>query len=257
MYQSSREHKSIRLPASQSRQANSTSASCGFNPASRNASCLIEENNRHESTSPHSVSHRSLCILSLCASRFSDKAAQGYRQIHCPSLTEHFVKPQGIPDRGACLGVVEVGVYRDLPLERGAGQHGPGLENPRSRRSRPRPARSCGVVPLPFLGLPDVPWVQFASERTACTSGTRTALLCPALNALTHDPATARSPDRDLGAEAFTRDELKCPAQGELFRILGRCPSLNQDASALFSDHEMPDAAVSCLTNSLLDLFNE
>src|SRR5271157_2024643 len=128
MYKSSREHESINLPASQSRQANSTSASCGFNPASRNASCLIEENNRHESTSPHSVSHWSLCILSLCASRFSDKAAQGYRRIHRPSLAEHFGKPQGIPDRGACLGVVEVGVYRDLPLERGAGQHGPGLE---------------------------------------------------------------------------------------------------------------------------------
>ena len=99
--------------------------------------------------------------------------------------------------------------------------------------------------------------MQFASERTTCTSDTRAALLCPALNALTYDPATARSPDRDLGAEAFTRDELECPAQGELFRVLGRCPSLNQDASALFPDHEMPDAAVSCLSNSLLDLFDK
>ena len=102
--------------------------------------------------------------------------------------------------------------------------------------------------------------MQFASERTACTSGTRTALPCPALNELnelTQDPATARSPDRDLGAEAITRDELECPAQGKLFRVLGRCLSLNQDAPALFSDHEMPDAAVSCLTNSLLDLFDE
>jgi hypothetical protein len=99
--------------------------------------------------------------------------------------------------------------------------------------------------------------VQFASERTACTSGTHTALPCPALNDLTHDPATARSRDRDLGAEAIARDELECPAQGKLFRVLGRCLSLNQDASALFSDHEMPDAAVSCLTNSLLDLFDE
>jgi hypothetical protein len=71
------------------------------------------------------------------------------------------------------------------------------------------------------------------------------ALLCPALNALTQDSATTPSPDRDLGAETFTRDELKCPAQGELFRVLGRCLSLNQDPSAFFSDHEMPDAAVS------------
>ena len=99
--------------------------------------------------------------------------------------------------------------------------------------------------------------MQFASERTACTSGTRTALPCPALNELSHDPATARSPDRDLGAEAITRNELECPAQGKLFRVLGRCLSLNQDAPALFSDHEMPDATVSCLTNSLLDLFDE
>ena len=87
--------------------------------------------------------------------------------------------------------------------------------------------------------------MQFASERTVCTSGTRTALNCPTLNALTHEPATALSPDRDLGAETFTRDELECPAQGELFRVLGRCLPLNQDPSAFFSDHEMPDAAVS------------
>src|SRR5271157_2354402 len=127
----------------------------------------------------------------------------------------------------------------------------------RSRRSRPRPARSCGDVPLPFLGLPDVPWVQYASERTACTSGTRAALLFPALNALTQDSATAPSPDRDLGAETFTRDELEGPAQGELFRVLGRCLSLNQNASAFFPDHEMPDAAVSCLSNSLLDLLDK
>ena len=99
--------------------------------------------------------------------------------------------------------------------------------------------------------------MQYTSERTACTSGTRAALLFPALNALTHDPATARSPDRDLGAETFTRDELECPAQGKLFRVLGRCLSLNQDAAAFFPDHEMPDAAVRCLTNSLLDLFDE
>src|SRR5208337_3227050 len=65
------------------------------------------------------------------------------------------------------------------------------------------------------------------------------------------------SPDRDLGAETFTRDELECPAQGELFRVLGRCLSLNQNASAFFSDHEMPDAAVSCLSNSLLDLLDK
>jgi len=99
--------------------------------------------------------------------------------------------------------------------------------------------------------------VQSASERTACTSDTRTALLCPALNELTHDPATARSPDRDLGAEAIARDKLECSAQGELFGVLRRCLSLNQDAPALFPDHEMPDAAVSCLSNSLLDLFDE
>src|SRR5208282_3368311 len=29
-----------------------------------------------------------------------------------PSLAQHFGKPQGIPDSGACLGVVEVGVDR-------------------------------------------------------------------------------------------------------------------------------------------------
>jgi len=69
-------------------------------------------------------------------------------------------------------------------------------------------------------------------------------LPCPALNALTHDPTTPL-PDRDLGAETFTRDELECPTQGELFHVLGRCLSLNQDPSAFFSDHEMPDAAVS------------
>jgi len=80
-----------------------------------------------------------------------------------------------------------------------------------------------------------------------------------ALNEFTHDPATARSPDRDLGAEAIARDKLECSAQGELFGVLRRCLSLNQnqDAPALFFDHEMPNAAVSCLTNSLLDLFDE
>ena len=99
--------------------------------------------------------------------------------------------------------------------------------------------------------------MQYASERTGCTSGTRAALLSPALNALTQDSATAPSPDRDLGAETFTRDELEGPAQGELFRVLGRCLSLNQNASAFFPDHEMPDAAVSCLSNSLLDLLDK
>jgi len=65
------------------------------------------------------------------------------------------------------------------------------------------------------------------------------------------------SPNRDLGAETFTRDELECTDQGELFRVLGRCLTLNQDASAFFSDHEMSDTAVSCLSNSLLDLLDE
>jgi len=78
-----------------------------------------------------------------------------------------------------------------------------------------------------------------------------------ALNEFTHDPATARSPDRDLGAEAIARDKVECSAQGELFGVLRRCLSLNQDAPAFFFDHEMPNAAVSCLTNSLLDLFDE
>jgi hypothetical protein len=99
--------------------------------------------------------------------------------------------------------------------------------------------------------------VQFASEQTACTSGTRSALLSPALNALTQGSATDPSPDRDLGPETFTRDELECPAQGELFRVLGRRLPLNQNASAFFSDHEMPDAAVSFLSNSLLDLLDK
>jgi hypothetical protein len=70
-------------------------------------------------------------------------------------------------------------------------------------------------------------------------------LLSPAISALTQDSATDPLPDGDLGAETFTRDELECPAQGELFRVLRRCLSLNQNVSAFFSDHEMPDATVS------------
>jgi len=67
----------------------------------------------------------------------------------------------------------------------------------------------------------------------------------------------APSPNRDLGAEAFARDKLERPAQGELFRVLGRRLSLNQNASAIFSDDEMPDATMSFLPNSLLDLFDK
>ena len=74
---------------------------------------------------------------------------------------------------------------------------------------------------------------------------------------LTRDLATAQSPDRDVGAETLTRDKLECPTQGELFRVLGRRLTLNQDASTLLFDDEMPDATMSCLTNVLLDLLYE
>src|SRR5208337_3553588 len=52
---------------------------CLMRIQSRLSQRLIWDDNRHGSTSPPSVSQWSLCILSLSASRFSDKAAQGYR----------------------------------------------------------------------------------------------------------------------------------------------------------------------------------
>lgn len=76
-------------------------------------------------------------------------------------------------------------------------------------------------------------------------------------NGVNHVPATAVSPHRDLGAEAFTRHELQCPAQGELFRVLGRCLTPNQDAPTFLFNHEMSDAAMRCLANSLLNLLDE
>jgi len=99
--------------------------------------------------------------------------------------------------------------------------------------------------------------MHFASERTAWASATHTVLLDHTINALTRYSATTPSPDRDLGAEAFARDELECPAQGKLFRVLGRSLSLNQNAPEFFSDHEMPNATMSFLANSLLDLLDE
>ncbi len=75
--------------------------------------------------------------------------------------------------------------------------------------------------------------------------------------AVVQDLATTPSPNRDLGAETFPRDEMECPAQGELFRVLGRCLPLNQNAPAVLSDHEMPDATMSFLANSFLDLLDK
>ena len=65
------------------------------------------------------------------------------------------------------------------------------------------------------------------------------------------------TPNRDLGAELFPRDKLECPAQGELLRVLGRCPSLNQNATAIFLDDQLSDAVMGFLPNSLLDLLDE
>jgi len=65
------------------------------------------------------------------------------------------------------------------------------------------------------------------------------------------------SPHRDLGTETIARDKLECSAQGKLLRVLGRCPTLDEDASAILPDHEIANAAVGLLTNPRLDLFDE
>ena len=73
------------------------------------------DDNRPGLTPAHSISH---CYLHPKPGDLRVFPGERVR----PSLGEHFGKPQGIKDCGACQGVVEVGVHWDLPLERVAGQ---------------------------------------------------------------------------------------------------------------------------------------